>query len=296
MHELDSKSYKMMIDFAPNMVWRSNTEAVYDFFNKTWLDFTGKTLEEESGDGWLKAIHPGDLKLYLETYLDSFHKRLPFEIEYRFRRHDTSWRKINNRGVPYFSESNEFLGYIGSCIDVTNKVEGKKLRDYHEDRLTKTYNRQHLEKLLQDELEKASRDLSIIKIDIDNFKKINDTYGHVKGDQILKTLAEMIKDKLQKGNFLGRYDGDEFIVGLPNTKLRDTLEIAEKIRKAISKNTIIAQEKELRLTVSIGISILTSEKMVSDLINKADAAMLTAQKSGGNMTLANPGSQKLLSN
>lgn len=288
MNELGLKSYKMMIDQGPNMVWRSNTDAKHDFFNKTWLDFTGKTFEEEYGDGWLNGIHPDDLNRYLETYLDRFHKRLPFEIEYRFRRHDAKWRKINNRGVPYFSESNEFLGYIGSCIDVTNKVEGKILKNNIEDSLTKIYNRQHLEKLLQDELEKATRDLTIIKIDIDNFKKINDTYGHIKGDQLLKNLAEIIKDKLQKGNFFGRYGGDEFIIGFPKTNVKDTLQIAEKIRKAISKNSIIIQEKDLRLTVSIGISILTSEKTVSELIKKADEAMIAAKKSGGNKTLTNP--------
>lgn len=278
----------MMIDQGPNMVWRSNTDAKHDFFNKTWLDFTGKTFEEEYGDGWVNGIHPDDLNRYLETYLDRFHKRLPFEIEYRFRRHDAKWRKINNRGVPYFSENNEFLGYIGSCIDVTNKVEGKILKNNIEDSLTKIYNRQHLEKLLQDELEKATRDLTIIKIDIDNFKKINDTYGHIKGDQLLKNLAEIIKDKLQKGNFFGRYGGDEFIIGFPKTNVKDTLQIAEKIRKAISKNSIIIQEKDLRLTVSIGISILTSEKTVSELIKKADEAMIAAKKSGGNKTLTNP--------
>lgn len=85
-------------------------------------------MEQEMGDGWAEGVHRDDLERCLKIYLGSFEKRIPFEMDYRLRRADGEYRWINDRGVPIYNHSGEFIGYIGSCVDVTEKIEGEKLK------------------------------------------------------------------------------------------------------------------------------------------------------------------------
>jgi PAS domain S-box-containing protein len=105
------------------MVWRSNTAGHCDYFNLTWLSFTGRTLEEEIGEGWLVGVHPDDREPCITSYLDHFARREPFEMEYRLRRHDGFYRYIFDRGVPFEDEAGRFAGFIGSCVDVHERRE-----------------------------------------------------------------------------------------------------------------------------------------------------------------------------
>ncbi len=115
--------FHIMADHAPVLIWMSRPDTLYDYFNKMWLDFRGRSLEEEYGKGWTKGVHPDDLERCLHTYLTSFEARQPFQMEYRLRRFDGEYRWILDHGVPRYNEKNQFLGYIGSCMDIT---EGKK--------------------------------------------------------------------------------------------------------------------------------------------------------------------------
>lgn len=99
---MDLKYYQIIVESAPNLIWKSGTNAKCDYFNKTWVEFTGKTLEEEIGDGWVEGVHEDDLQHCVKTYLDSFEKRRPFEMDYRLRRHDGEYRWLNDRGVPFY--------------------------------------------------------------------------------------------------------------------------------------------------------------------------------------------------
>ena len=108
------------------MIWRSNTAAECDYFNEVWLQFRGRSMEQECGNGWAEGVHAEDAQRCLETYLDAFQKREPFEMEYRLYRHDGVYRWIFHRGVPFFSENGQFQGYIGSCVDVTPRVDAER--------------------------------------------------------------------------------------------------------------------------------------------------------------------------
>lgn len=139
---LNYLEYKAIVEFSPNMIWRAGLDANCDYFNDTWLKFTGKKLEEEVGNGWLNGVHPDDMEACMNLYLESFQKRAAFEMEYRLVRHDGQMRWINDRGVPFYEEDGTFAGYIGSCVDVTEKIEGRNLTDMaHYDQLTGVYNR-----------------------------------------------------------------------------------------------------------------------------------------------------------
>ena len=99
----------------------SGTDKLCTFFNKAWLNFTGRSLEQEIGEGWAQGIHPGDLSRCLATYSKSFDERKPFEMEYRLRRNDGEYRWLTDYGVPRYDGGKDFAGYIGTCIDLTDR-------------------------------------------------------------------------------------------------------------------------------------------------------------------------------
>lgn len=103
------------------MIWRSGVDASCDYFNGTWLSFTGRTLEQELGNGWAEGVHPDDFERCLAHYLQHFNRREPFEMEYRLRRHDGVYRWIFDRGVPFADDTGAFAGFIGSCVDVDER-------------------------------------------------------------------------------------------------------------------------------------------------------------------------------
>lgn len=122
---LSFEEYRVLVEQAPIMIWRSNAATECDYFNERWLAFSGRTLEQEKGTGWAEGVHPEDFSRCLEIYLGAFRKRDAFEMEYRLRRSDGTYRWIFDRGVPFNDADGQFAGYIGSCIDVTDRVEAQ---------------------------------------------------------------------------------------------------------------------------------------------------------------------------
>jgi len=115
--------FRILADTAPVMIWASGKDKLCTFFNKPWLDFTGRAMEEELGNGWSEGVHPEDYDRCLEIYAASFEAWEPFKMEYRLRRYDGEYRWILDHGVPRFSPGGDFLGYIGSCIDITERMK-----------------------------------------------------------------------------------------------------------------------------------------------------------------------------
>jgi PAS domain S-box-containing protein len=113
--------FETMADNVPAMIWMSGTDKFDDYFNKTWLQFTGKTLEEESNEGWLEGVHPDDVQKCIDTYNTSFKEQKGFYAEYRLRRHDGEYRWISDNSVPRFSPEGDFLGFISACIDIDDQ-------------------------------------------------------------------------------------------------------------------------------------------------------------------------------
>jgi len=105
----------------PHMVWRSGPDGKCDYFNKTWLLFTGRKLEQELGDGWPEGVHPDDLDHCRKVYLNAFGRHEPFEIKYRLRRHDGEYRWLMGNGAPYEDLNGDFAGYIGASYDITER-------------------------------------------------------------------------------------------------------------------------------------------------------------------------------
>lgn len=111
--------YLKIFEEFPALIWRSRLDKLCDYFNKTWLDFTGRTFEQEFGNGWAEGLHPDDHDPCVQTYFNSFDKREPFLMEYRMKDKFGEYHWIRDFGRPFYDHDNTFLGYIGSCYDIT---------------------------------------------------------------------------------------------------------------------------------------------------------------------------------
>jgi PAS domain S-box-containing protein len=115
------KRFRLVADTAPVLIWMSGTNKLFTFFNKGWLDFTGQSMEHELGEGWTSGVHPDDLSGCLRTHWAAFDARVDFETLYRLKRSDGEYRWIVDLGVPRFESDGTFCGYIGSCVDITDR-------------------------------------------------------------------------------------------------------------------------------------------------------------------------------
>jgi PAS domain S-box-containing protein len=136
--------FRIVADAAPVLIWMSDTDKLCTFFNKTWLKFTGRTLEQEIGNGWVEGVHCDDLQKCLKTYTEAFDVRKPFVMQYRLRRNDGEYRWISDDGVPRFDADGAFAGYIGSCVDITDLLRQQRALHQFEERVALAAEAAHL--------------------------------------------------------------------------------------------------------------------------------------------------------
>src|SRR5207237_1380464 len=118
--------FRTVADAAPVLIWMAGPDKLCTFFNKGWLDFTGRRLEQELGNGWADGVHREDFDRCLNIYKNSFDARRTFTMEYRLRRSDGEYRWVLDSGTPRFAPNGAFLGYIGSCIDISDRKRGEE--------------------------------------------------------------------------------------------------------------------------------------------------------------------------
>ncbi len=147
--------FRLMANASPVLIWVSGTDKKCTYFNNRWLDFTGRRLEEEMGDGWVQGVHQDDLARCLETYSGSFDAREEFSMEYRLRHRDGSHRWILDKGVPRFI-AGEFVGYIGSCVDIEEmKVAQNEIS--------------HMNEILEKRVAERTRELTEVNRELESF-------------------------------------------------------------------------------------------------------------------------------
>jgi len=289
--------YLTLFEEFPTMIWRLGVDGQCDYLNRAWLDFTGRTLKEEKGEGWLQVIHPEDLEDFRELLEHSLSKQEPFSAELRVRRRDGLWRWILKIGRPFHGLDGEFAGYIGASFDITERKEQEEeLRvSATHDPLTALPNRRLLEDRLKVALAQASRKnlrVGVILMDLDNFKQVNDKMGHLAGDELLVELGRRLCALVRGGDTVARMGGDELVVVLPEINHpRDAQKVAKRILEAIRKPFLISGE-ELSISSSLGTAIFPDHGGSPEvLLQRADQALYQAKANGGNRALLfNPSS------
>jgi PAS domain S-box-containing protein len=119
-HESEER-FRLVANSAPVLIWMSDPDKLCTYFNQPWLEFTGQPLQSQLGNGWAQGVHPEDLKSWMDTYRGAFDRLAHFEAQYRLRRNDGEYRWVLGTGVPRFNPDGSFAGYIGSCIDITER-------------------------------------------------------------------------------------------------------------------------------------------------------------------------------
>ena len=216
----------------------------------------------------------------------------------------------NKREIAKFPE--ELRAHVSEILSRQNQRLVKKARKAVElmksaliNGLTDLPNRRFFEKRLAGEWSRSERnnqetssnhpkkDLVLIFIDIDYFKRVNDTYGHSGGDAVLKELAKILKGSVKRGSdFVARFGGEEFVILLPETGLEGAIVLAEKLRAAIEKTTFEHGGKEIKITASFGIAGKESSATKEDFVKRADVALYEAKEAGRNRVISDSGSEQ----
>ena len=127
--------FQIVADAAPVLIWMAGVDKLCTFFNKPWLQFTGRSMEQEFGNGWAEGVHQDDLERCLQVYTSAFDARQPFVMQYRLRRDDGEYRWLSDQGVPRYDAQGTFAGYIGSCVDVTDLMTKDEALRQSEERM-----------------------------------------------------------------------------------------------------------------------------------------------------------------
>lgn len=181
-------------------------------------------------------------------------------------------------------------GQAGIAVENARLYE-KTERLSRTDGLTQLYNHRFFQERIQEEFKRSDRfgqTLSLLMIDVDDFKRINDTFGHQAGDDVLQRIARVVRDSLREVDVPARYGGDEFAIILPDTELREAIEVGERLRKSVEKHPFTADGTPVSLTLSLGTAARTAQSHVrpEELVKMADQALFNAKSRGRNAVTA----------
>ena len=261
--------------------------------NEQWALMLGYTYEEirHTTQQWSDFVHPEDRARAWASILNAIEGySSAHKLEYRMLHKDGSIRWILDQAkVMQRDELGRATRMCGTHTDVTERklMEQELVRQAHIDYLTGMYNRRHFMERAEQELHRAARydnQLSMLMLDLDHFKKINDEYGHKVGDTVLVAVARLCQETLRYEDILGRLGGEEFAVLLPQTGLYAALDVAERMRKVIAE-ALPSPESGMPVPVSVSIGVSTmrsSDDTIDALLNRADRVLYQAKNSGRN--------------
>jgi diguanylate cyclase (GGDEF)-like protein/PAS domain S-box-containing protein len=280
-------SLRSILDHAPVLLWTSDSTGARDFFNQSWLRFTGRNLELELGDGWTDGIHPDDRDATVETIFQAAGEGLPYEIEYRLRREDGQHRWVRETAVPRRLPGASGVGFVGACFDITEQRESthQRLADALHDSLTGLPNRAMLLDRAEHALARLQRNpdykFAAMVLDLDRFKIVNDSIGHHLGDKLLVESARRISRCVRPMDTVARLGGDEFVLLLEDlADPHDAVRIAERVQEVLRAPFNI-DGHDVFTAASIGIAVAGPQyRMAADLLRDADTALNRAKAAG----------------
>lgn len=263
---------------SPDCVIITDIDHKIVFANKGFERLTGYQQEEVIGR------EPSFLWVSEKEQATSSRKITHFQLQRPNLRKDGTPFYVDQSIARITDNAGNITHHVSFSKDVTERLRRELTLKYlaSKDSMTGLLNRRSGEQLLRqydDEKQPASKLLSLIIIDIDNFKKINDTFGHSVGDVILKSCAQLIKNKARNTDNIIRWGGEEFLMIVPNARLHVAMELAERIRTSIEQHT---DSKVGKITASFGVAELQPDESTSSLIDRADEALYKAKLAGKN--------------
>lgn len=283
-----------VIEGSDTGTWEWYVQTGETVFNEIWAKLIGYRLEElrpVSIDTWIKFAHPEDLARSNALLEQCFRRETEvYECEARMQHRSGEWIWVLDRGrVVEWTEDGKPLRMLGTHRDITANM---RLREELEslattDALTGLSNRRQFEDLAHRELsrgERAEEKLSLLTMDIDRFKAINDTYGHDAGDEVLKSMARICKPHLREMDIFARIGGEEFALLMPDSSLEGASHAAERIRQALAGSSVsVDGGKSINFTVSVGVAQwLGKPEDLPGLMKRSDEALHRSKSDGRN--------------
>jgi diguanylate cyclase (GGDEF)-like protein/PAS domain S-box-containing protein len=282
------RRYQVMAEASPVGIFRCDRNSRCRYVNRRWREITGLTTAQAADDGWLSAVHPDDADSVQRNWQLAVIEGQVFRTECRFQRPRglTTWVFV--QAEPVFDNRQQLAGYIGSVTDISERKRSEEeiRRIAYYDALTRLPNRAFFLEQLGRTLASARRNerrAALLFCDLDNFKDVNDSLGHDKGDLLLQGIAERLSSCIRQGDTLSRLGGDEFVLLLPVVQSdRDAVMVARKIKDQLARPFDL-DGNEVYTSPSIGIAFYPEDgDTVSTLLKHADMAMYAAKTKGRN--------------
>ena len=259
--------FRVMADLAPVLLWVAGPDREFTWFNKPWLDYVGHTMERELGVGWASSVHEGDLEGWQSALLEAFETRKPFEIEFRLKRADGQYRWFLNRGVPRFDATGDFVGYIGSCVDI-------------EDRKQAEVTMKSINATLERWVAERTRDL---KRTIDDMESFSYTVAHdlraplramggyaqmlqedFKGNLTPEAITYVTRIKENSAKMAQLIDGLLDLARISRADLhRDTINLTDIAREVATGLQLRNPERHATITIEDGMVALGDERLIT---------------------------------
>ncbi|SHJ36722.1 diguanylate cyclase [Parasporobacterium paucivorans] len=296
-HELmkSEERYRLITENISDVIWVLNlNKKHFTYISPSIEQLRGYTVEEAMAEKMEEALTPSSVQFVMEklsAHVPLFIKdpkmvqSLRGEVQQPCKNGEIIWVEVTLQLKYNTCQEIEIIG-VSRNIEKRKKTEKEVLYLSTHDYLTGCYNRAFFEKRAEEELERSTRyhkPISFLMLDLDFFKKINDTYGHIAGDGVLKKFAETINAILRSSDIFARFGGEEFIVLIPETTIDGAVNVAEKICSAI-ENTV--QPMNEKITVSIGVVERNADESLDDLYRRVDQQLYQAKASGRNRVVA----------
>jgi PAS domain S-box-containing protein len=258
--------FRTVADVAPVMIWMSGTDQEGVFFNKGWLEFTGRTVDQELGEGWLNGVHPDDLAHCLGVCGTAFDKQEPFTVEFRLRRKDGEYRWLLDTGTPRFETDGTFLGYIGSCIDIGERKQAELDHQLQSMELARVGRLALMGELAASLAHEVNNPLGAMVTNASAGQRLL-ARGQLPADELRELLADIVADghrarEVIQGirNMVRKSEASHALVGM-NDVIRDLLRIVRA--DAIARNVSLVAEVD----ANAGIVLADRVQLLQVLLN-----------------------------
>jgi diguanylate cyclase (GGDEF)-like protein/PAS domain S-box-containing protein len=286
--------YRTILDEMEDGYFEVDLAGNFIFVNDADCFLLGYSREELLGASFKGHVTKEDIETVYNAFGKIYSTGKPERgISYRGIRPDGTMTFAEISGFPLQNQKGEIIGFRGIGRDVTERKQMEEALSDSEkrfrelsivDELTQLFNSRHFYFQLKIELDRSNRyeqPLTLLLLDLDNFKAFNDTYGHVEGDQVLRRLGQMLKRCMRNTDFAYRYGGEEFTILLPMTTSANGTVIAERIRAELKKESFSPEAgKDVHMTVSIGLAQFKLQEDMKDFVHRVDQLMYQAKKNG----------------